>query len=99
MTVLQADLRLQAVVDGIACIGVLDDAAVIAIRVADGISEEIVSGGARLRGIGARGHTRRNEVLEAVVNQRSDIGIAIDLLEIGDVVIADIANFRGYLCY
>src|SRR5437868_1209899 len=103
MIVLQAQLRLQAVVDGETSVGVLDDAAEVAVCVPYRVSELI--GGQRktgalkpttgLRGIRACGDACREEFLKSILDQRQDVGIAIDFLEILHVVIAHVADLQA----
>src|ERR1700748_50698 len=97
MPVLQAELALQAVINGVPGVRVLDYAAVVAVCVPYGIAKLIRSGCPGCAGSRAWGQARRNKVAKTVAGQCQDIWVAIDLLEITYTVIAHIANFGGHL--
>src|SRR5207245_7115780 len=88
---------LHTVVHRITSVRVFDYIAEVAIRVSYGISKLIGAGRTWHIRRGAGGKTRGNELGKSVGEQRGNVRVSVDFVEIMYVVISDITNFRRHL--
>src|SRR5580658_9553723 len=95
--VLHTHLGLQAVINGIASVRVLDDATKVAVGISHRVSGRVRSLCTGQRRICARCQTAGYQIAETGVYQGQNIWIAIDLLEVPQGVVPHVANFGGHL--
>ena len=96
MPVLHPQLALHAVVNGITGVRVFDDPAEVAVGVAYGISELVGPSRSRHPGSGARCQPGWNQFAKSIGDQWQKIWVPIDFLEIAQIVVSDVTDFRRH---
>src|ERR1700730_3601397 len=97
MPILHAQLSLHAMVNGVGGVAILDYPAEIAISITNRISELIGPRRARRPGSGTWRLACWNQVAEPVVSQRQKVWVPVDFLEVANIVVPHVTDFRCHL--